>query len=126
MWLPDGAAIGECLALWAECTGGDDDSCCGPATCFGDASYAICVPEGENGENTESPTASPTAPPTEKLCDLTCNNKGPGSVVCANLSANALKNRCAKDNWLRKKFCRLSCYNAGYGYNGEVCCNGSA
>lgn len=118
VWLPDGAATGECSALWAECTGGDDDSCCGPATCAGDASYAICVPE-----STPSPTASPTAPPTEKTCDLTCDDKGPS---CATQSVSSLSKKCRRTNWINKKRCRLSCYNAGFGYNGEVCCNGTA
>jgi len=122
VWLPNGAATDECSALWAECTGGDDDSCCGPAQCFGDSSYAICVPEGEDGTGTDSPTASPTAPPTEKTCDLTCSDKGPS---CATQSVSSLKKKCNRAAWIDKKRCRLSCYNAGFGYNGEVCCNGS-
>merc|ERR1712038_1476851 len=42
VWLPDGAQA-NCIALWEECTG-NLSSCCGPAICFGDDSYASCVP----------------------------------------------------------------------------------
>lgn len=37
-----------------------------------------------------------------------------------------MNNKCNKSNWwTSKKYCQLSCYNAGNGYPGDVCCNGS-
>merc|ERR1719464_1586110 len=74
VWLPEGTQQ-NCLALWYECD--DSGDCCGSATCFGDGSYSVCVPE-------------PTGPPVEgcysinyKDClpksfdddSTTCNNK---------------------------------------------------
>lgn len=42
-FLPSGA-LSDCIALWGECTGLSDSACCSEAKCFGDASYAQCVP----------------------------------------------------------------------------------
>merc|ERR1712111_221937 len=37
-----------------------------------------------------------------------------------------LNNKCNKDdNWKKQKWCQLSCFNAGNGYPGDVCCNGT-
>jgi len=121
IWLPTGAQK-NCLALWKECTGESDDSCCGPAKCYGDSSYAACVPE-EDSDDTESPSASPSSEPC-----IECNDTPTGSMVsngvsCADVSN--LNKRCAKDSWINKQFCQLSCYNSGNGYEGDVCCNGT-
>merc|ERR1711862_924127 len=35
-----------------------------------------------------------------------------------------LASKCTnKSFWINQKFCQLSCYNAGLGYDGDICCN---
>merc|ERR1711971_881737 len=34
-----------------------------------------------------------------------------------------INNKCSKDSkWTKFKYCQLSCYEAGYGYPGDLCC----
>jgi len=127
VWLPDGAQS-NCVALGGDCSW---DSCCGPAECFVGSSASICIP------STSSPTKAPTASPTEApIASLTPTS--PSCVTCddiatpymikkgkqcatANLNAKCTDN----SNWINNKWCRLSCYEVGLAYEGEVCCNGN-
>merc|ERR1711902_403875 len=121
IWLPNGAQ-NNCVALGGECTS-NQASCCGPAECFGDNSYASCVPPSDT---TSSPPKAPaTLSPTSPDCIVCDDVETPGMVKkgkdCTTIN---LKNKCNKNsNWIKKKFCRLSCYNVGNGYDGDVCCN---
>ena len=117
IWLPTGAQK-NCLALWSECTGGSDDSCCGPAKCYGDSEYAACVPQDES----ESPSTSPTSDPCIVCDDVPTGSMDKNGIKCTDVNLNS---RCLKDNWIAKKFCQLSCYNSGNGYAGDNCCNGT-
>jgi len=117
------------LALWDECTD-EPESCCGPAECYGDSGYAACVPKDEMVSDEPSmspsdvPSASPSASPTQPVC-VECDDTPTGSMIRKGetcVDAKNLGSKCARDNWKTKKFCSLSCYNSGHGY--EVCCNG--
>jgi len=74
------------------------------------------------------PTNAPTSAPTDSciLCDdVATNNMIKKGKDCATF--NKLHKKCNKINkWKQNKFCQLSCYNAGVGYDGDVCCNGAA
>jgi len=93
IWLPNGAQTG-CLALWEKCTG-NLSSCCGPAECLGDDSYASCVPPTDV---TSTPTFAPTiihsSFPT-KGCSLKgepCQTKSD----CCSKKCNKTKGKCKK------------------------------
>jgi len=132
IWLPDGAQT-SCLALWSEC--GQSSDCCGEAVCFGNNEYAACVPPSDDPD-TPAPSKNPTPPPS-----LAPVSSAPVTqcIVCDDVETPWMANngkdcttsklidtKCNKNNsWTAKKFCRLSCYNAGHGYPGDVCCNGS-
>ncbi|KAL7549284.1 hypothetical protein ACHAWF_012559 [Thalassiosira exigua] len=125
VWLPNGAQQG-CIALWGECTGGNG-GCCGDAVCFGDADFAACVPPADA---TSPPTSKPATPaPTSPSC-IVCDDRETDWQVangfdCAT-DQTRMNNKCNKDaKWTDKKNCRLSCYNAGSGYPGDVCCDGN-
>merc|ERR1712154_12757 len=143
-WLPRGAEK-NCLALWDECTNASD-SCCGAAECYGDSEYATCVPKNEvetempsispsnapsispSNAPSISPTNAPSSSPTLPTC-IVCDDVPTGNMIDRGETceeANNIDNKCAKDNWINKKFCQLTCYNTGNGYEGDVCCNGSA
>jgi len=116
VWLPDGAER-NCVALWSECDASGD--CCGGSStmCSGDSSYSVCVPKS-NGDDDEQDE--------EQRCVPCSDDESPGMKKkgqdCATLDFNA-GNKCnANSNWSRKKFCQLGCYNAGMGYDGDVCC----
>mmetsp|Transcript_15610 Transcript_15610/g.18001 ORF Transcript_15610/g.18001 Transcript_15610/m.18001 type:complete len:634 (+) Transcript_15610:1313-3214(+) len=126
VWLPDGAQS-NCVALWGECTS-QTNSCCGEAVCFGNNNYATCIPKS-NEPDTPAPSRNPTPSPNTPQC-IVCDNKATNSMIKNNkdctTSAQAINKRCNKNaKWTTKKFCQLSCYNAGNGYPGDVCCNGS-
>jgi len=124
VWLPNGALIDGCLALWGECTGQGDDKCCGSAKCYGDDKYSACVPDDNAG------TFFPTSSPTEPVACIECDDIPTSSMVSNSLSCldvyHKMEVRCVKDNWMENKYCQLSCYNAGYGYEGDMCCNGGS
>jgi len=106
VWLPEGAEQ-NCLALWAECT--DPSDCCGSAICLGDSSYAVCAPKPEN------------------QC-IECDDEETKGMKDNGKDCTTIKisNKCnLNDKWVKNKFCQLSCYNAGLGYDGDVCCNGN-
>jgi len=107
VWLPDGERT-NCVSLWGKCNQNDD--CCGESVCFGGTN---CVPPS----NTPAPT------PACIICDdvettwMTNNGKD-----CT--TSDLIDSKCNKDTqWIANKFCQLSCYNAGYGYPGDVCCS---
>jgi len=128
VWLPDGAQS-NCVALGGDCSW---DSCCGPAECFVGSSASICIPS--TSSPTKAPTVSPTmAPitssltPTSPSC-VTCDDIASPYMIkkgkqCATVNLNA---KCTNNsNWIDNKWCRLSCYEVGLAYEGEVCCNGN-
>ena len=84
------------LSCYKEGRGYDGDTCCG------------------------SPTPPTPSPPTCKQCtDNRPNNERP----CA--TQNNLDKRCRNSNtWVRQTFCQLTCYSAGFGYDGDNCCSG--
>jgi len=120
IWLPTGAQS-NCIALWEECTG-QTSSCCGPATCFGDSSHAACVPLPSV---TSHPTKSPSSQPTSSctVCtDIETYWMANNGKDCT--TSNLIYTKCNKDaTWESNKFCQKSCYEAGYGYAGDVCCD---
>jgi len=75
-----------------------------------------------------TPTTSPVTLPTDSSCIL-CDDVESNSMIqkgkdCTTL--NKLHKKCNKNpNWRQNKFCQLSCYDAGVGYDGDVCCNGA-
>merc|ERR1719389_151226 len=89
----------------------------------------VCCDDSPTNSPTASPVSSPTPEPTVDEC-IICDDVETPSMAdkgkdCST-SLSALNKRCNKnDNWTKKGFCRLSCYNSGNGYPGDVCCNGS-
>jgi len=65
-WLPTGAR-NNCIDLGGECTN-NESSCCGPARCVGDNSYAACLPP----EGCYSINYKDCLPPTYALGDESC------------------------------------------------------
>jgi len=103
---------GHYASSCAECPQGN-----GAAWCNGD-----CIWINDQCQQSDvSPTSSPCI-----ICDeratpwmikkgRTCGSKD-----------KPIKTKCNKSaNWSKSKFCQLSCYNAGNGYDGDVCCNGN-
>merc|ERR1711904_325869 len=114
VWLPDGAKR-NCAALWSECESSSD--CCGSAaTCSGDGSYSVCVPES-NSNNSDDDDDQ------QQRC-IQCNDNETQGMKkkgqdCATID---LGNKCNRNNnWKKRKFCQQSCYDAGLGYDGDVC-----
>ena len=78
---------------------------------------------------TQGSTGTPTYYPTDKATpDCTvCDDKETNwqtrkGFDCATDTVRINK-KCNKDEkWTKKKSCRLSCYKAGKGYPGDVCC----
>jgi len=116
IWLPDGAQ-NNCVALGGECTS-NQASCCGPAECSGSSSYASCIPPSDT---TSPPTQSPTSPQCTSCDDRGTPTMSDKGKDCTSIN---LAGKCSnKSYWIKNKFCQLSCYNAGLGYDGDVCCN---
>jgi len=112
IWLPKGSQK-NCVALWGKCAN-QPDSCCGPATCYGNNDNAACVPD---------PTSSPTPQPC-----IVCDNKPTKSMLkkgqdCDDKPGQLNKNCNKSSKWILKNSCQLSCYKSGNGYEGDVCCN---
>jgi len=74
------------------------------------------------GPSTNKPTQNPT--PTCTICDdVETSWQIQNGFDCATDTVR-MNNRCNKDSrWTNKGYCRLSCYNAGNGYPGDVCCD---
>jgi len=124
IWLSNGAQS-NCIALGGDCSS-NQGNCCGPTECFVGNSDAICIPPN----STSSPTKAPTAlsqTPTSMPCTV-CDDVGTNGMIkkgkdCST-QTNTLNKKCNKSSqWSKNKFCQLSCYNAGNGYDGDVCCN---
>merc|ERR1719203_2707135 len=126
VWLPNGP-LQDCIALWGDCSDQGAGECCGDAMCFGDAGNAKCVP---SADATNAPTLNPTSPePTPSTC-IVCDDAETGwqdkNGYDCTTDAVRINDKCNKsEKWKKNKFCRLSCYNAGNGYPGDVCCNGN-
>jgi len=109
-----------------------DGICCS----YGSGGYKIKV----NGEEVKSGgefrssetvifsvTSSPVAPPTTALVNspnIYCSNFQTPWMYQRNIDCTTfnLDNKCNKDSiWKERKWCRFSCYQAGYGYSGDVC-----
>jgi len=73
------------------------------------------------------PSASPTQIPGTN-CER-CDDVGNGWMIAVGNecpSSYLLEKRCNKSTaWIKNKYCRQSCYEAGYGYPGEECCTAS-
>jgi len=118
VWLPTGAQS-NCLALWEECTVGSNE-CCEPAVCSGDGITGQCVPASDV---TPVPTpTTPTSAPCIVCDDVETSWMSNNGKDCA--TSSLIDTKCNKNsNWISNKFCQLSCYNAGNGYDGDVCCS---
>lgn len=71
-------------------------------------------------------TPSPTTSPTVCEGDI-CEDIPPlhftGDFLNCN-TADLTGNKCINNaNWVKSKFCRLGCFRAGLGYEGDICCN---
>lgn len=145
LWLPNGPLNG-CIALWEQGCSSDSDCCqhgkCNAGSCESDDPWLK-----DPSPTTEMPsmmpiTHSPTTPPTTRGSTGTptyypTDKATPVCTVCDDKETNwqtrkgfdcatdtvRINNKCNKDEkWTKKKFCRLSCYKAGKGYPGDVCC----
>merc|ERR1719232_2247890 len=72
--------------------------------------------------STTKPTPKPT--PTCTICDdVETSWQIRNGLDCATDTVR-MNEKCNKDSrWTSKGYCRLSCYNAGNGYPGDVCCD---
>lgn len=138
LWLPEGSRSNDlCIPLWGSCTG-QNDSCCEPAICYQDdvvGSYSQCVarapPTDDSPFPSIPPSKEPSTPPTLPSC-IECTNVRNKSMkesgkTCEE-SKKYIKKRCNKNtSWSKekKKYCQLSCFNLGLGYEGDLCCNGN-
>jgi len=71
-----------------------------------------------------SPTSAPTA---EQSTCIECSNVAKPSMVmkgktCEELSETKLVTKCRESKYIQNNYCELSCYLAGVGYEGVVCC----
>ena len=120
IWLPDGKQE-SCVALWGECSA--SNPCCEPAICHDvDDSNGQCIPPVP----TPDPSSIPSKGPSPVPC-ITCSDKEDKKMIKKNKECSTdksyIKKRCNKDEkWISKKFCQLSCFNAGRPYDGDVCC----
>ena len=81
------------------------------------------APVGGNGP-TDAPTNKPTSSSCIECSDIETTWMSEFSQDCT--TSDLINTKCnLSDKWSSKKFCQLSCYNAGFGYSGDVCCNGN-
>uniref|UniRef100_A0A7S4M6J5 Chitin-binding type-4 domain-containing protein n=1 Tax=Odontella aurita TaxID=265563 RepID=A0A7S4M6J5_9STRA len=124
VFLPNGANE-NCLALWDECTGQSDDACCHDLVCYGNTDYAQCIETAKVPARRMLATSTGQSNASSRVCTV-CDNVSTrdmteNGVDC--ISFDNLEAMCTKDgNWLMNRFCRQSCFNAGYGYEGDSCC----
>jgi len=71
------------------------------------------------------PTPAPTIADGCTDCDNTATpwmtRNGQECTTTDLISSKCMDN----NNWVRNKYCQQSCYDAGRGYNGDVCCAAS-
>merc|ERR1712048_419708 len=99
-------------------------------------SVSICTQILVTGSPTSAPTpaqilvtGSPTSAPTRTPCvpcdDVETPWMSRNDRDCA--TSKSIVKRCnTHPNWIKNKYCQLSCYNAGKGYADDVCCNASS
>jgi len=78
--------------------------------------------------NISSPTKAPSSSAPSSSC-IHCSNVASSYMIKNGKDCTAvnLANKCTKKySWISSKFCQLSCYDSGLGYEGDVCCNGEA
>merc|ERR1711884_286178 len=70
----------------------------------------------------DAPTAPPALPPS--TCTQCTNNPNNWMIKKGNTCETLVNvsKKCIKQNWIKNKFCQLRCYEAGLGYEGDVCC----
>ena len=57
------------------------------------------------------------------VCCTVCKDKAPKNWNKDCASADEKKLKCkARRKWIKKQYCQLSCFKAGKGYDGVVCC----
>merc|ERR1711971_1153380 len=74
-----------------------------------------------------SPVTPPTTPPTLPPSTCTeCSNIETNLMIKNGKTCETVKNiskKCIhKNKWVKRNICQLSCYEAGVGYEGDVCC----
>jgi len=67
--------------------------------------------------------------PTSSPC-IVCDDRATPNMIKKGRTCGSrpkpIQTKCNKSfNWNQNKFCQLTCYNAGNGYDGDVCCNGN-
>merc|ERR1712176_966767 len=71
---------------------------------------------------TNKPSAKPT--PTCTICDDRETSWQTENGFDCSTDLTRINKKCSKDaKWTEKGYCRLSCYKAGNGYPGDVCCD---
>jgi len=123
-----------------SCGGHDASSCAecpqgnGAAWCNGDCIWVNNQCQESNTSPTPIaptkapvlPTSSPIAPTNAPVTCIVCNDKKTAQMrnkgeSCADFTK--LHKKCRKSkSWVKRNICQLSCYNAGYGYDGDECC----
>mmetsp|Transcript_12657 Transcript_12657/g.18952 ORF Transcript_12657/g.18952 Transcript_12657/m.18952 type:complete len:97 (+) Transcript_12657:1-291(+) len=71
------------------------------------------------------PTSEPSSMPSSTDCTICDDERTPWMKDNGKYCTNSYftENFCNKKQyWKNNKFCRRSCYDAGYGYAGDVCC----
>mmetsp|Transcript_2857 Transcript_2857/g.4257 ORF Transcript_2857/g.4257 Transcript_2857/m.4257 type:complete len:281 (+) Transcript_2857:115-957(+) len=77
---------------------------------------------------TKSPTSKPSSSPSESPMEscIVCSDARPDEMehlTCVLLS-HSFSRKCNRNiMWRNNKYCQLSCYKAGYGYDGDICCD---
>lgn len=121
-WLVGGALSG-CLAF--NDMGCDAVPCCEGLVCKNDGANTKCrrpapVP---TPNPTQNPLTSEPTPPACTICDDTESNWMRNKGYDCPTDAKRIDTKCNKDNkWTEEGWCRLSCYKAGNGYLGDLCC----
>jgi len=135
VFLPNGAEQ-NCLALWdGGCT--NDAECCLDLVCYdGGSPSSQCVESAalpfrkrmlaEEDSNNNASSSTELLKGACIVCDdVPARDMTESGVDCSSLGA--LGAMCKEDgNWLANRFCRRSCFEAGFGYDGDVCCTEGA
>jgi len=141
----EGCSTDSDCCLWGHCNSKgvcDHDGTWKPPVDFTNSPTSRVTPAPVTPEPTPKPTLKPTpkptnpptpkptmpepTPPTCTICDdIETSWQIDNGFDCASDTVRMNK-KCNKDEkWTNKGFCRLSCYKAGNGYPGDVCCDES-